>query len=162
MDIRDIQTHLTNLLSHSDEYLREEVKTLVLKLDEIIKEENNNINSGRASALIDSYKAKHETLARQFNQIPTDKKHALDRLYKAQEVIVAIDTVMYYIKWALSRCTRQTADSKVVLMLRSDEEYFKEASFRWCQILSSMNSELKLRTSILQSKHDLGKEDGTR
>lgn len=152
MDIRDVKAELTNLLAHSDEYLRENVKSLVMKLEEVIKEENNNINSGRASAVIDSYKNQHEIISRQFSQIPADKKHTLERLYKAQEVLVTIDTVMYYIKWALSRCTGINADSKIVGILKADEEYFKEASFRWCQIISSMNSELKLRSTVLQSK----------
>lgn len=151
MNIRDVKSELTNFLSHSDEYLRENVTKLILRLNEVIEEENNNINSGRASSVIDSYKNQHEILAREFMKIPTDKKHLFPRLYKAQEVLVTIDTVMYYIKWAISRCSKAN-DSKILTLLKTDEEYFREASFRWCQIISSINSEIKLNNTILQSK----------
>jgi len=158
VDIREIRTDLANFLTHSDEYLRQHVVELIAKLDDIIREENNNINSGRASSLIDSYKSQHELLARQFSAIPVDSKHRFDRLYKAQEVLVTIDTVMYYIKWTLARCTSKTTDHKLVAMLRSDEEYFKEASYRWCQILSSMNAELKIRNTYLEKMETKGND----
>ena len=154
MDIRDIVTELSNYLSHSDEFLRTKVLDLVNALEEQLREEVNNINSGRASVVIDQYKSQHEILSREFNRIPTDNKHFLERLYKAQEVLVVIDTVMYYIKWALGKCTGVNADHKIVMALRTDEEYFKEASFRWCQILSSMNSEMKLRTATIGKSNE--------
>lgn len=152
MNIRDIRADLVNYLSYSDEFLREQVTQLVGRIDEVIKEENQNISYGRASEVLESYKNQHEMLSREFFHIPTDKKHTLERLYKAQEVLVTIDTVMYYIEWALSRCTGANIDSKIPIALRADETYFKEASFRWCQILSSMNAELKLKTTLIQSK----------
>lgn len=151
MDIRDIKVELTNLLGHSDEYLRENVTKMVLNIESYIEEENNNINSGRASVVIDSYKNQHEVLVREFRQIPIDKKQILNRLYKAQEILVTIDTVMYYIKWAIARCSGIN-NSKLLTILRTDEDYFKEASFRWCQIIQSINSELKLNTVVLQNK----------
>lgn len=158
MDIKDIKNELTNLLAHSDEYFRENTTKLVLKIEEYLKEENNNINSGRATATIDYYKNLHEILVRQFNKIEPISKNMMERMYKAQEILVNLDTVNYYLKWAISKCTGINADHKIALILRTDEEFFREASYRWCQILSSINSEVKMRTTITQVKN--GNADG--
>jgi len=131
----------------------EDIETIIKEIDDYLGISNDLSDISKIMYTINSYNVDYIKCVEEFNCVPKGKKHLIEQIDKAREILCILSALHTYIIISLSNISDNNYDlsgvRKYLKDLSEKKEHFKSEKMAWVTILKSLSQEA---TFILEMK----------
>lgn len=140
----------------------EDIETIIKEIDDYLGVSNDLSDISKIMYTINSYNVAYIKCVEEFNCVPKGKKHLIEQIDKAREILCILSALHTYIIISLSNISDNNYDlsgvRKYLKDLSEKKEHFKSEKMAWVTILKSLSQEatFMLEMKKLRLEDDVG------
>lgn len=142
MNLTYVKNYLT---TKKDNITSEDVQALIDEINTYLGVSNDLSDISKVMYTINSYNVEYIKCVEEFNCVPKGRKHLIEQIDKAREILCILSTLHTYIIISLSNISDNNYDltgvRKYLKDLSEKKEHFKSEKMAWVTILKSLSQE---------------------
>ena len=158
MDIRVIKARLENALTGetSEEYFRDQIKTIVDDINNEIEVSDRTIDSGMVSTVVDELRQYYFSLLDEYGAIPKTTATMIKRANLLDDLTITLSKIINYMSFAITRNASSSDPSiqRVCAIIKPEMESYRKEMYNLGTLLQNLMLDKKIYLEKIKDKND--------
>lgn len=158
MDIRVLKARLENCLTAetSDEFFRQQIKDIVVDMNNEIEVSDRTIDSGMVGTVVDELRQYYFTLLDDYGALPKTFGRVVERANLLDDMTITLSKIISYMSYAISRNASSADPSiqRVCAVLKPEMESYRKELYNLGTLMQNVIMDKKIYLEKLKDRND--------